>query len=181
MRAHDVLAEAVKLRREQQGLTQAELAEALADHGVTMHPTTVVRLEKTERGVRVDELLALAAALGVTPADLLAPPGLRTLTLGERELDSAQVLAWFAGDVDALDRFSVDLSEIRDEIRNHQILSDLAEEIDFVHHAVNQGDRPAVIYAVARAHNALAALTDRTMTEDQIREIQQRYGLGGAS
>jgi transcriptional regulator with XRE-family HTH domain len=53
--------------REQRGWTQAELAER---SGTGLHPTAVTRIERSERGVSLNEALAFAAALGVSLPEL---------------------------------------------------------------------------------------------------------------
>ena len=63
----------VKRLREQQNLGLRALAQRLADVG---RPLTHTALDKIERGTRrvdVDDLMALAAALDVSPATLLMP------------------------------------------------------------------------------------------------------------
>ena len=64
----------VKRLREQLNLGLRALAQRLADVG---RPLTHAALDKIERGTRrvdVDDLMALAAALDVSPATLLMPP-----------------------------------------------------------------------------------------------------------
>lgn len=177
MEARKVLAEALKLQREQTGMTQEELAEALADEGMEIHPTTLGRTENETRGMRVEELLALAAALGVSPRELVAPLYGRTLTLGDRELTAAQVLEWFAGDAGALDRSSTSLGEIRDETRNRRLLADLREEVAFLHKAFDECDRAAAVWGISRTHATLAHLTERTMTDDELSKVWRDHEL----
>lgn len=55
-------------------MTQAELAKALAEK--VEHPipvSSIGRIESGDRRVEVDDLMALAIALGVTPISLLLP------------------------------------------------------------------------------------------------------------
>ena len=51
--------------RQARGLSQEQLAEIAG-----LHRTYVSSLERGQRNVGLDNILALAAALGVTPADL---------------------------------------------------------------------------------------------------------------
>lgn len=62
----------VRQARELLRWSQAELAEHLAKLGVTMHQATIARLEGGERRVSVDDAMALAAALGVSPLFLFS-------------------------------------------------------------------------------------------------------------
>lgn len=59
--------------RTEMGLTQADLADAMSTRlGREIRPLTVTRLEGGKRPIGVDELVAIAAALGIEPADLLS-------------------------------------------------------------------------------------------------------------
>src|SRR5690606_19823410 len=53
------------------GLSQRALADRLAEHGRPMQVSGVSKIEAGERRVDVDDLVALARALEVTPAHLL--------------------------------------------------------------------------------------------------------------
>lgn len=62
-------------RREEKGLSQADLVRLLRDagwHGV--HQTTISRIEKGERPVRLGEAKAISTALGVELPQLLLTP-----------------------------------------------------------------------------------------------------------
>lgn len=54
-------------------LTTTELAEAVTKLGVQMTASTVTKIERQGRRVTVDELVALAAALDVSPVALMLP------------------------------------------------------------------------------------------------------------
>jgi transcriptional regulator with XRE-family HTH domain len=54
-------------------MTQRALSERLAAHGRPMAVTAISRTEYRQRRVDVDDLIALAAALGVSPTALLLP------------------------------------------------------------------------------------------------------------
>jgi transcriptional regulator with XRE-family HTH domain len=64
-RLHDV--------RRLRGWTQQELAAALGEVGVDLGEFAVTRLEKGKRSVSLDEAVAIAAVLGVTPLHMLVP------------------------------------------------------------------------------------------------------------
>jgi transcriptional regulator with XRE-family HTH domain len=53
--------------------TTTQLASEVSDLGVPMTASTVTKIEKQGRRVTVDELVALAAALGVSPVTLMLP------------------------------------------------------------------------------------------------------------
>ncbi|MBA8975547.1 MULTISPECIES: helix-turn-helix domain-containing protein [Streptomyces] len=72
-----------RLRRE----TTAELAAAVTKLGVPMTASTITKIETQKRRITVDELVALAAALGVSPVTLMLPPEgdqTETVRLAER-------------------------------------------------------------------------------------------------
>lgn len=60
--------------RKARGLNQKQLSERLAEVGRPMLSTVVSKIERGERRVDVDDLVALALALNVSPATLLLPP-----------------------------------------------------------------------------------------------------------
>ncbi|MDX3515891.1 helix-turn-helix transcriptional regulator [Streptomyces caniscabiei] len=64
----------VKRLREQRGMSIYKLSDALVRFGRPIPPSAVAKAEKLQRQVTVDDLAALAAALSVTPAQLLEPP-----------------------------------------------------------------------------------------------------------
>ncbi|MFI5831065.1 helix-turn-helix domain-containing protein [Streptomyces sp. NPDC051578] len=59
-----------RLRKVRQ-MSQHDLAQALAEIGHPLHATAITRIELMSRRVDVDDLAALASALGVPPASLL--------------------------------------------------------------------------------------------------------------
>ena len=61
----------VRWHRQEAGMTQAELAEQMAEQGLPWHTSTVSKTESGVREITVRELTALAEVLGTTPADLL--------------------------------------------------------------------------------------------------------------
>lgn len=67
------LSEAVAGLRQARGLSQRRLSARLAALGRPLIPLAVSRLERGERRTDVDDLLALAVALGVNPSALLLP------------------------------------------------------------------------------------------------------------
>jgi transcriptional regulator with XRE-family HTH domain len=70
-----VFARRVRDARQNQGLTQQELVQRLAELGLRMDRSTLNKLESGREGVRVslDKVFALAAALEIQPIHLLLP------------------------------------------------------------------------------------------------------------
>ena len=60
--------------RKARGLNQPQLARRMQDQGRAVHATVVSKVEQLDRRVDVDDLVALAIALGVSPNRLLLPP-----------------------------------------------------------------------------------------------------------
>jgi transcriptional regulator with XRE-family HTH domain len=63
------LREARRLKR----WTQQELADALAELGAKIDATAITRIERGVRSVSLDEVVLIAAALGVSPMHLFVP------------------------------------------------------------------------------------------------------------
>lgn len=64
----------VKQLRRAEGLTQAQLAERLSQWGRSYHQTTVAKLEAGTRPTSLEELIPLAAALGVSQREFFEDP-----------------------------------------------------------------------------------------------------------
>ena len=83
------------------GLTYAELSRELERRGHPIPPLGLRRVEAGERRVDVDDLAALALALGVTPNALLFPrvvgPEVTARVTGGEEIASSRIWAWGAG------------------------------------------------------------------------------------
>ncbi|WP_281155155.1 helix-turn-helix transcriptional regulator [Streptomyces sp. HYC2] len=60
--------------RKARGLTVYTLSDKVEEAGRTIHPAAISKIERQERQTTVDNLMALAAALNVTPSALLLPP-----------------------------------------------------------------------------------------------------------
>jgi transcriptional regulator with XRE-family HTH domain len=67
------LAKNLRAIRDRRRLSQEDLAVALAAVGRPMQRSAIAKVEKGDRRVDVDDLVALALALNVTPARLLLP------------------------------------------------------------------------------------------------------------
>lgn len=94
-----VFRERLREVRRIKGWTQQQLSEALADLGVRLESTTINRLEKGSRGVSVDEVIGIAAALGVSPLHLLVPleDGETVDVTPNLTVSAADARAWLRG------------------------------------------------------------------------------------
>jgi transcriptional regulator with XRE-family HTH domain len=98
--AGEVLRENLKrIRKDERRLTFAELSKRLGALGRPIPVLGLRRIELGERRVDVDDLLALADALGIAPVLLLAPLGHqeREEVLPGREMETWAAVKWFAG------------------------------------------------------------------------------------
>jgi transcriptional regulator with XRE-family HTH domain len=74
--AGEILARRLREVRVRQGWTQQQLADRLWDSGVHLDRTTITKIERggtRARNTSIEEALAIAAALGVSPSVLLFP------------------------------------------------------------------------------------------------------------
>jgi transcriptional regulator with XRE-family HTH domain len=93
----------VEQLRAEQGLSLNRLSVLLGEAGRAVPPLGLSRLAKGERRVDVDELVALAEVLGVTPGELLAPPGAGKPGIDHAAVRAAQDLAERIGQLLAAD------------------------------------------------------------------------------
>jgi transcriptional regulator with XRE-family HTH domain len=85
----------IKDRRVELGLSQGAVAEEMRRLGHPWHQTTVVKTEAAGRPLRVNEVMDLAAVLGVTVWELMGPPqypfpALRQLIRAEEDVARLQ-------------------------------------------------------------------------------------------
>lgn len=84
-----LIGDRVRQAREARGMTQAELSQALRDRGSShFHPTTISRIEKGERPLRLSDALALSSVLD-TSVDNFRPRNAASEMFGQilRELE----------------------------------------------------------------------------------------------
>jgi len=88
---------AVKQLRENEGWTMSELATRLSDAGLTnFHPTTVARMERGERPVRLSEAVVIAGLFDLGVDDLVAETRNDVMEL-EEYIDSLKFAHKLAG------------------------------------------------------------------------------------
>jgi transcriptional regulator with XRE-family HTH domain len=91
------VADNVHQLRERRGLSIRQLAGRLGDLlDKQFHPSGVVKIEKGDRGVDADDLVALALALGVTPNRLLLTGDVADYTVKlTATAEASEVSAWW--------------------------------------------------------------------------------------
>lgn len=72
-RPSEVFAARLRETRKARGLKQSDVAQRMTEHGRPMNKAAVLRIERGERGLGLDEAIALAATLSAVPAQLLTP------------------------------------------------------------------------------------------------------------
>lgn len=83
--------------REQRRLGYAELSRKLAEMGREIPPLGLRRIESGERRVDVDDLVALALALDVSPLALLLPTDTIRLVPYGRSWEAETIWMWATG------------------------------------------------------------------------------------
>jgi transcriptional regulator with XRE-family HTH domain len=94
-RPSEVFAKRLREMRKARGLSQAELAQLMTERGTPMNKAALLRIEKGERGLSLDEALAFAAVLNAAPAHLLSPRGEESVWLtDDMAVDGEGMRAW---------------------------------------------------------------------------------------
>ena len=95
VRPREVFAARLRETRKARGFSQTELAHRMTERGHPMSRAALLRVERGERGLSLDEALALAAELFVAPAHLLSPPDGEFVWLTDRfGVDGEGMRAW---------------------------------------------------------------------------------------
>ncbi|MEU7913456.1 helix-turn-helix domain-containing protein [Microbispora bryophytorum] len=103
--------------RDARGLSTTQLSKLLAEQGRPIQPTGITKIEKGDRRVDVDDLVALATVLGVSPVALLLPEagGRERVQLTQKLGTWAKIAwRWMHGELPLYDP-EEEVSESRDE------------------------------------------------------------------
>jgi len=91
----EVFRERLRELRQARGLSQAELARRMRVDGRPMTKVAVLRIEKGERGISLDEAIAFVAVLFAVPPQLFAPPEGKLIALtSNMAVDAAGMRGW---------------------------------------------------------------------------------------
>lgn len=127
---NDHFSNTLKRERDKQEWSQAELAKRMSDKGIDMHWTTIAKVEKGERSVRIDEAAAFADVFGVSVDMLLgrrARPKSDLAHALRTALDTGQQAAWQVSALkDMLRERVAELSETDTD----GLYADLAADLD---------------------------------------------------
>lgn len=84
--------------RERRGWNKQELAQALKDVGSNLDRFALAKIEGHHRGISVEEVLLIAAALGVSPVQLLTPHEQgESVSLGSLTVGGERLRRWIRG------------------------------------------------------------------------------------
>lgn len=124
----------VRLSRIHRGLTQAQLAERLKEMGSTLDAADIAKIETGRRSAFLDEVIEVAAALGVCPTYLFLPREQDGYTLIAENLvakaeDAREWIAGFGPLVDEDRDFYFDEQPERlKELGRQAVLEELGQE-----------------------------------------------------
>jgi hypothetical protein len=83
------------MRKRRDNMSQAELGRRMREAGYPLDKAAVLRIEKGERGISLDEALAFASVLAAVPAQMLTPPGDEFVYLTKNVgVDGEGIRAW---------------------------------------------------------------------------------------
>jgi transcriptional regulator with XRE-family HTH domain len=95
MKPSEVFAARLQDTRKARGLSQTELAERATAAGRELDRAAVLRIEKGQRGVALDEAVALTRLLHAVPAQMLTAPGAAVTGLtGKEGVDGGGLRNW---------------------------------------------------------------------------------------
>src|SRR5262249_44073078 len=113
--ASELFGEQLRAVRGRKDWSQEQLADEMTSAGLKMDRTTITKIENGARNVSIDEALAFAAVLGVSPAALLAPRDTTMLDLtptrGWSSVTPDVAWDWFAGRSPVAPAYQYDASE----------------------------------------------------------------------
>jgi transcriptional regulator with XRE-family HTH domain len=161
-----ILTRQLKELRERRGMTQQQLADRLGELGVDPQPAraTIARTELGERNVSLDETMAYAAALDVSPARLILPVTkvVPVAITPKRVVNPGVARRWLRGQValpgqDAR-TFSTDVSDEEWEALENNTLQFILHRTQELIDATVADDREAMADAVDALSDELARM-----------------------
>jgi transcriptional regulator with XRE-family HTH domain len=150
MRPSEVFAARLRETRQARGLSQSELARQMTDQGRPLSKAALLRIENGQRGLSLDEAMAISAILRVAPALMLSPADDDSYVwLTDKEGVNASAIRSFLRFGDAL-RLTTDGQRDR-------LSEELERRIVMLANALMDADRTK---NVAARRDALVALAD---------------------
>jgi transcriptional regulator with XRE-family HTH domain len=146
----------LRRERESRKLTLATLAKLLQDKGLSVHATTIAKIEYGERPAKLDEAVAVADVFGVSLDALI---GRRRSRTGDKNLPLHALAKRTVGTAVAADALEAGVREYLDELQEFTLRRDEAA-------AVTECERAAEALAAAAAATRRAAV--------KLERVQQR-------
>ncbi len=144
--AEEYFSKRLKEERDRRDWSQADMAKMLSDKDIPMHWTTIAKIERGDRSVRIDEAAGIADLFGISVDTLL----------GRRARPKSDRVHTLTAVVDTAYRSSDQIIEITSVIRDR--VTDLSAFDDLP-------ARDTLITGCERAYGLLAAANDALTTE----------------
>jgi transcriptional regulator with XRE-family HTH domain len=151
-------------------MSQAELAQHATEAGRPLDRAAVLRIERGQRGLALDEAVALATILRVAPAHLLSPPEGEFVALTDNEaVDGEALRDWlmfgapFLGMAAAV---AVDDSEVR-RVRDERLRRELTRYALALTDASRGNDQAGITAAGEAIVDAVRAYLDASERKEE--------------
>ncbi|OBI42992.1 helix-turn-helix transcriptional regulator [Mycobacterium colombiense] len=138
----DYFRKRIKLERERRRMTQQDLVKALKTKGIELHETTIAKIERGDRSVRIDEASAVADVFGISLDALL----------GRRARPKSDRVHVLTAVADTAIRSTGQILDIADAVRDR--IADLSPPDD------DLAAREDLIAGCERAYELLVAAND---------------------
>lgn len=145
-----------------QRLTVRGFAAQLAEDGMPLDPSIISRIEQGKRGVSLDEALAFAYSLSVTPTRLFLPVGRSSpvTVIGKRSFSPRAMRSWMRGQNSLPGQ---DERTFRREAEDEEgwvgatavTMNVLTEALGDLRDAMNDGDTDATVFAIKQMSDEL--------------------------
>jgi transcriptional regulator with XRE-family HTH domain len=112
--------------RESRHLNQQQLAERLSQFDISLDRSAIAKIENLKRDVSVEDAVAFAAALNVSPITLMSPRGAKpAVAIGNMSMNADQFRDWARGSLPAPLRDPKGRLHESDAREFHDTMSDL--------------------------------------------------------
>ncbi|MEU8688848.1 helix-turn-helix transcriptional regulator [Streptomyces sp. NPDC048665] len=167
----------VRRLRAQRGLTTQQLAERLVDLGRPIIANAITKIEQGRRRVDVDDLMALAIALGVTPNTLLLPHevhGQHQATAISEAVPHATLWHWADGTMPLPPSVDPTVDGTESEEESKRL------EAEFRRQAAPQAFHPAAVFAhlvdlETALKSAMETVRSTPMLAPQVARVAEMY------
>jgi transcriptional regulator with XRE-family HTH domain len=150
----DVFRARLRETRIDRSMSQDALAQAMQRAGYSMDKAAVLRIEKGQRGISLDEAFAFASVLSAVPAQLFTPPGEELVWLTKTTaVNGSGMRAWLRYG----DSFIADSGDLPEELVQDRVMQAMAIHarayLDAIRNEDKEGQREA-LFAMSRTLEA---------------------------